>query len=74
MSVVGTDAFGRTLRNGRRQVSIKRDGKDFVASLYPSDEIIFRHGDASALRKLCRSLRIEIVSDTVADPNNLLSW
>jgi len=74
MSVAGDGIFGRTLRNDRRRVSIKRDGDDFVASLQPHNEIIFRHYNASELRKLCRSLRIEIISDTVADPNNLASW
>jgi len=74
MSVAGDDALRRNLRNNRRQVSIKRDGDDFVAVLQPSNKIIFRHDNASALRKLCHSLRIEIVSDTIPDPNNPASW
>jgi hypothetical protein len=35
---------------------------------------VFRHSEASALRKACVLLRWEVVSDTIADPNNLSSW
>ena len=74
MSVaVGDAARWRTLPN-HRQVAITQDGEDFVASLLPNYEVIFRHDNASALRKLCHSLRIEIVSDTIPDPNNPASW
>jgi len=57
-----------------RQVSIKRDGEDFVVARQPDGAVIFRHKEAIALRKLCRSLRYEIVSDTVAEPNDPASW
>ncbi len=64
----------RTTPVFRRQVSIRRDASDFVVAFRPEDVIVFRHADANALRKLCRSLRWEIVSDTVAEPNNPTSW
>jgi hypothetical protein len=51
----------------RRQVAIRRDGDDFVAAFLPEDFIIFRHHDAAALRKVCRSLRWEILRDTAEE-------
>jgi hypothetical protein len=48
----------------RRQVAMRRDGDDFVIAFESDGFIIFRNKDADALRKLCRSLRWEIVSDT----------
>jgi hypothetical protein len=51
----------------RRQVSIRRDGNDFVVGFLPEDFIIFRHHDVAALRKVCRALRWEILRDTVEE-------
>ena len=50
----------------RRQVAMQRDGDDFVIAFEPDGFIIFRNKDADALRKLCRSLRWEIVSDATS--------
>jgi hypothetical protein len=50
----------------RRQVTMRRDGDDFVVATHTDGLIIFRNKDAAALRKLCRSLRWEIVRDTTA--------
>jgi hypothetical protein len=50
----------------RRQVTMRRDGDDFVVAFEPDGFIIYRNQDADALRKLCRSLRWEIVSDTTS--------
>jgi hypothetical protein len=47
----------------RRQVAIRRDGDDFVAAFLPENFVIFRHHDAAALRKVCRTLRWEILRD-----------
>jgi hypothetical protein len=47
----------------RRQVTMRRDGDDFVVATHTDGLIIFRNKDAAALRKLCRSLRWEIVRD-----------
>jgi len=58
----------------RRQVSISRDGQDFVVAYQPDNLIVFRHVEASALRRMCNLLRWEIVSDTTPDPNDLASW
>jgi hypothetical protein len=57
----------------RRQVSISRDGEDFVVAFQPDNVVIFRHSDASKLRTMCQKLRWEIVSDTV-DLNELAVW
>lgn len=51
----------------RRQVTMRRDGDDFVVAFEPDGFIIYRNQDADALRKLCRSLRWEIVSDASAE-------
>jgi len=58
----------------RRQVSIARDGVDFVVAYQPDNIVVFRHGVANELRKLCRKLRWEIVVDIAADPNETRSW
>ena len=58
----------------RRQVSIRRDDRDFVVAFQPDDVVVFRHQLASQLRKLCASLRWEVVSDTIASANDLASW
>jgi hypothetical protein len=43
-------------------------------SFQPHNIVVFRHNEASPLRRICHSLRWEIVSDTVPDPNDLASW
>jgi hypothetical protein len=58
----------------RRRVSIRRDDGDFVVVFQPDDIVVFRHNEANALRKVCRSLRWDIVSDVAADPANPASW
>ena len=58
----------------RKQVSIRRDDKDFVVAFQPEDFVVFRSRRASALRKVCGSLRWEIVSDTVPEANDPASW
>jgi hypothetical protein len=58
----------------RRQVSIARDGADFVVAYQPDNIVVFRHSVANELRKLCRKLRWEIVLDTAADPDEPKSW
>jgi hypothetical protein len=55
----------------RRQVVMRCDGDDFVVAFEPDGFIIFRNRDADALRKLCRSLRWEIVSDTTSSEDEL---
>jgi hypothetical protein len=57
----------------RRQVAMRRDGDDFVIAFEPDGFIIFRNKDADALRKVCRSLRWEIVSDTTLSGDELAS-
>ena len=52
---------------------MQRDGDDFVIAFEPDGFIIFRNKDADALRKLCRSLRWEIVSDTTSSADEL-AW
>jgi hypothetical protein len=47
----------------RRQVTLRRDGEDFVVARHTDGLIVFRNDDADALRKLCRSLRWEIIPD-----------
>ena len=75
MSVLdAVESFRRTALPFRRQVSIKRDGADFVVAFEPDDIIVFRHSEANALRRACNSLRWEIVRDTTPDPNDLASW
>jgi hypothetical protein len=49
-----------------RRVSIRPDGDDFVVAFEPEDFVIFRNQDAHALRKICRLLRWDIVSDTAS--------
>ena len=58
----------------KRKVAIRHDGDDFVISFLPEETVVFRHAEARALRKACVLLRWEVVSDTIADPNNLASW
>jgi hypothetical protein len=58
----------------KRKVAIRRDGEDFVISFQPEDIIVFRHPEARTLREACVFLRWEVVSDTVAEANNVASW
>jgi len=58
----------------RRQVTISRDGEDFVVTFLPQNVIALRHSEASELRRMCHSLRGEIVRDTVPEPNDIRSW
>jgi hypothetical protein len=63
------EATNQPLQKPKRSVAIRRDGADFVVSFLPEDFIVFRSEDVAALRKVCRTLRWEIVSDTaVGDP------
>jgi len=57
----------------RRQVAMRRDGDDFVVAFEPDGFIIYRNSDADALRKVCRLLRWEIVSDTTLSADEL-AW
>jgi hypothetical protein len=36
----------------KRKVAIRHDGEDFVISFLPEDLVVFRHAEASALRRL----------------------
>ena len=63
MSVV-TDKIGKSLGYGRgRQVSVERDGTDFVVAFQPEGHIIFRHHDLKALRNVCSKLRWEVLEE-----------
>jgi hypothetical protein len=71
MSVLDVvESFRKNALPFRRQVSISRDGEDFVVAFQPDNVVVFRHSDASKLRKMCHNLRWEIVCDTV-DLNEL---
>ena len=75
MSVLDTvDSFRKDFVSLRRQVSISRDGVDFVVAFQPSNVVVFRHGDAGELRRMCGRLRWEVVTDTLAEPGDLASW
>ena len=58
----------------RRQVSIDRDGEDFVITFRPLNIGAIRHGEVAELQKICHHLRWQIVSDTVPDPDDIRSW
>jgi len=47
----------------RRNVSLKRDGEDFIVVFEAEDIIAFRSKDANTLRKMCRWLRYAITYD-----------
>ena len=49
-----------------RAVSLRRDNDDFVVVFQPEEIVAFRNRDAAALRKVCRFLRWNIVSDTLS--------
>ena len=75
MSVLDVvESFRKNALPVRRQVSISRDGEDFVVAFQPDNIIVFRHSAANDLRKMCRYLRWEIVSDTVAESGDIRSW
>jgi hypothetical protein len=57
----------------RRKVAIRSDGEDFVIAFQPEDIVVFRHAEATALRRACVALRWEVVSDTVAEAAELKS-
>ena len=57
----------------RRKVVIRSYGEDFVIAFQPEDIVVFRHAEATALRRACVVLR-EVVSDTVAESSNPASW
>jgi hypothetical protein len=54
MSVVSDQVGGSPADNPKRLVSLRRDKEDFVVVV---EDVMFRHGDASALRKVCNFLR-----------------
>jgi hypothetical protein len=58
----------------RRQVAIRRNGDDFVVAFEPDGFVVFRNSDADALRKVCRGLRWEIVSDATLPADELASF
>jgi hypothetical protein len=63
MSVVA-DRISDSLQEApRRRVSIRRDDRDFIVVFQPENLTVFRNEDVSALRKVCRQLRWEIVVD-----------
>ena len=63
MSVV-TDKIGKSLGYGRgRQVSVERDGTDFVVAFQPEGHVIFRQHDLKALRNFCSKLRSEVLEE-----------
>jgi hypothetical protein len=58
----------------RRKVVIRRDGKDFVIAQDGDGFVIFRSADLTALRKACKFLRWEVVSDVAVDPTEPATW
>jgi hypothetical protein len=63
--------FGKSVQKIRRRVSIRRDGEEFVVVILDQDLVVFRNNDASALRKVCRSLRWEIAIDSCLSADGL---
>ena len=57
------ESFRRNALPFRRQVTIRRDGEDFVVEFLPQNIVAMRHREASELRKVCHFARWEIVSD-----------
>src|SRR5271156_2072580 len=55
MLVVSDTITASLLKQPKRQVSIRRDGKDFVVAFQPDDVVVFRHQLARSLRRVCRS-------------------
>jgi hypothetical protein len=68
------ESFRKSALPFRIQVSISRDDEDFVITFLPQNIVAMRHSEANELRKMCRSLRWEIVSDTVPEPGDIRSW
>ena len=68
------ESFRKNALPFKRQVSLNRDGEDFVVAFLPDNIIAMRHSEANALRKMCHTLRWEIVSDTTPEPNDPASW
>jgi len=68
------ESFRKSALPFRRQVSISRDDEDFVVTFLPQNIVAMRHSEANELRKMCHSLRWEIVSDTVPEPGDITSW
>jgi hypothetical protein len=66
------ESFRRNSVPYRRQVTISRNGEDFVVTFLPQNFVAMRHSEAKELRRMCHSLRWEIVSDIV-DLNKLVS-
>jgi hypothetical protein len=60
------ESFRRNALPFKRQVSISRDDEDFVVTFLPQNIVAMRHREANELRKMCHSLRWEIVSDTLS--------
>jgi hypothetical protein len=69
-----TNVIDFPLQQPRPKVAIRRDGEDFVVALQPEDLIVFRNESPRALRSACSFLRWEVVSDTVAEPNDPATW
>ena len=63
-----SDRIGVIDRPLKRKVAIRHDGEDFVISFLPEDLIVFRHAEASALRKACVVLRWEVVTTPSQTP------
>jgi hypothetical protein len=74
MSVMADDITHSRQKWPKKQVSIRRDDKDFVVAFQPEDFVIFRNGDVNALRRVCRLLRWEVISDTIPEANDSTSW
>jgi hypothetical protein len=59
--------MSKVTNNGAgRRVSVRRDEEDFVIAFQPEDYVIFRNQDANTLRRVCRFLQWEIVTDTAS--------
>ena len=68
------ESFRRNALPFRRQVTIGRDGEDFVVAFHPQNIVALRHTEACDLRRMCHSLRWEIVHDTIPEPADIRSW
>jgi len=68
------ESFQKSAVPFRRQVTISRDGEDFVVTFLPQNVVAMRHGEAAELRKVCHFYRWEIVSDTMPEPDDIRSW
>ena len=45
-----------------------------MIAFQPEDTVVFRHAEATALRKACVFLRWEVIADTVAEANDIATW